>query len=763
MKASFFKSALLTLGAIAVLASCDLLKKDDVFVSVSAASTSFINGKANVVVSLSAVSGSNVEVSLSCDGNIPSDAVSFKSSVEVPAGSISTDVTVFVDVDKLSPGQYEANISIASVKGAKVDPSENSCSIFLAVQEPEDVRSVVSISNYSEAFTDGKASFTLSVDRASDADVIVNFVVVTEAEGFAAIPASALTFDNPAIIPAGSLSKEVNVTLDESAIQKGVSNYAVISISSVSDNATVSASKTKTYIEATAALTANLRSDWTVAFEGEYVHEGDTYNVISVGGVGENGSYYIFIYAKGIVDYYFPGDISAYVQMVEGLVSEALTSEEPYQIKTGETGWLYKPFSVGEYEIWLLGCTESGHLTGDYAVGSFKIEASAAQLEAYGKWIGEWNVTRQSKTDKWIISEDYPGASFIIQGIDGDSPVIADIQIYADYDAANDEIVLYTQDCDKTWTYQGTEYTISLVGMYQNSTKLVSGDFDLAVLSKTGENTAKITSGGSVTLSSGTYEVSGMTLFAHDTEGSGYVFNGQVFYLWPETMNKVVANDNDPVFNSYLGKWNIKRMDSEWDNEAKDYKPLGEVSDTWTFEPKLAGHSFTITGFEGFSDLSIVANYDEANGSFTVSEQSFTIGEYNLATLGIFYYPGNDSYPAGNYLWNEGAVIFSGKINGDTIALTPAPAGNYGDFIMYQLFQIADGSAYSYHEVGYDLPNTLTKAQASNTASRAPMKVSDKTRHKLSRGDSQIRRMSAPASGSYRGGDKLERHLPVKK
>ena len=246
MKASFIKSALLTLGAIAVLASCDLLKKDDVFVSVSAASTSFINGKANVVVSLSAVSGSNVEVSLSCDGNIPSDAVSFNSSVEVPSGSISTDVTVFVDTDKLSPGQYEANISIASVKGAKVDPSGNSCSIFLTVQEPEDVRSVVSISNYSEAFTDGKASFTLSVDRAADADVIVNFAVVTEADGFAAIPASALTFDNPAIIPAGSLSKEVNVTLDESAIQKGVSNYAVISISSVSDNATVSASKTKT-------------------------------------------------------------------------------------------------------------------------------------------------------------------------------------------------------------------------------------------------------------------------------------------------------------------------------------------------------------------------------------------------------------------------------------------------------------------------------------------------------------------------------------
>ena len=647
-----------------------------------------------------------------------------------------------------------------------MDPSKNTCSLKLIVEEdpvnPVVTPSVVSISNYSESFTDGKASFTLALDKAAEADVYVNFSVQTEVEGYAAIPASALTFDNPAIIPAGSLTKEVSVTLDVSAVQKGVSNYAVIVISSVSDNAVVASSKTKTYIEATAALTANLRSDWTVEFAGEYEREGVVYHDIEVKGVGEKDGYYIFPYPAGTVDYYFSGDMTAFVQAMEGVVAEVLGTEQAYQIKQGETGWLYKKFTVGEYEIWMLGCSESGHLTGDYATSTFKIEASAEVLEAYNKWLGEWNVTRQSKTDKWVITEDVPGAGFCIQGIDGDSSTIADIQVHADYDAANDQIVLYAQEC-KTWSYNGTDYTIALIGMYDNSTKLVTGDFDLAVITKTGENTATIKSGGTVTLSGGgTFDVTGMTFFAIPPSGNGYVFNGQVFYLWPETMTRIEANENDPVYNSFLGDWNIKRMGSEWDSDAKEFKETGEVSDTWTFSPKLAGHSFIISGFEGFSDVTIVADYDAASGTFSVSEQYLTVGEYNLGTLALFYYPGDAQYPADNYIWNGGATAFTGKQDGDTIKLTPGQAGSYGDFVMFQLFRIAENGYYNYHKDGYTLPNTLTKAAAPNAVGRKAMGKAQKAGYKLSKSSSQMQLMSAPATGCYRGGDRLERNLPLK-
>ncbi|MBR5906188.1 MAG: hypothetical protein IKZ51_07015 [Bacteroidales bacterium] len=765
MKASFFKSALLAIGAMAMLASCDFLKKEDVLVGFSSA-TPFADGTATLTVSLSSPASSNVSVSISCDGNLPNGGLTFSSPVEIPAGSTSGDCHLTLNEDKFSPGEYDAVFTIVSVKGAKVDPSKNTCSLKLIVEEdpvnPVVTPSVVSISNYSESFTDGKASFTLALDKAADSDVYVNFSVQTEVEGYAAIPASALTFDNPAIIPAGALSKEISVTLDESAVQKGVSNYAIIVISSVSDNAVVASSKTKTYIEATAPLAANLRSDWTVAFAGEYERDGVVYHTIEVKGVGENDGYYIFPYNAGTVDFYFNGDMTAFIKTMEEIVAEPLGTEQAYQIKKGSTGWLYQKFPVGEYEIWMLGCSESGHLTGDYATSTFKIEATPEVLAAYNKWLGEWNVTRQSKTDKWVITEDVPGASFCIQGIDGDNPTIADIQVYADYDAANDEIVLYTQDC-KTWSYNGTDYTIALIGMYENSTKLVTGDFDLAVISRTGDNSATIKSGGTVTVSGGsTFDVTGMTFFAIPPSGSGYVFNGQVFYLWPETMTRIEAIENDPVYNAFLGDWNIKRMNSEWDDSANAFKETGEVSDTWTISPKLAGYTFYISGFEGFSDVVIVADYNAASGSLSVSEQSFTIGEYKLATLALFHYPGDAQYPAGDYLWNGGATAFTGKVEGDSIKLTPGKAGDYGDFVMFQLFQLENDYYYNYHGDGYVLPNTLTKAAAPNAVSKKAMGKAQNAGYRLSKSGSQMQRMSAPATGVYRGGDKMERNLPLK-
>ncbi|MBR3075641.1 MAG: hypothetical protein IKH11_07830 [Bacteroidales bacterium] len=764
MKASLFRTALLTLAAVSMLTSCDLFnKKEDIFVGISASSPSFVDGKANIKVSLSGASSNPVSVSLGSEGNIPENALNVNYSAEVPAGSTSADIPVKVDVDKLPAGNYEITFSINSVTGGKVDPSKNSCSFSLSVQEVKADPSIVSISNYSESFTDGKASFTLALDKASDTDVTVNFTVQPEVDGYIAIPAAALSFDNPAVIPAGTLTKEVNVTLDLSAVQKGVSNFAVIVISSVSDNARIASSKTKTYIEANVELTANLRSDWSLAFAGEVQKEGNAYHGISVSGTGENSPYYIFAYQKGLVDGYFQGDMTTYVKTMEQIVAEALGTADAYQIKQGEKTWLYSLFPVGEYEIWLLGCTESGHITGDYATATFKIEATAEQLEAYGKWLGEWDVTRRDLTDKWVISENVPGASFFIQGIDGSNQLIADILVEADYDAANDQVVIYTQEC-KEWTNEGVKYMISLIGMYQNSTQLVSGDFDLAVIKKTGENTASITSGGQVTLSSGTFDVSGMTFFAAPVDGSasGYVFNSQVFYLWPETMTRVVANDNDEVYNSFLGDWTIKRMDSEWDETAQDFKETGEVNDVWTIAPKMAGRTFTISGIEGYSDIEIVADYDAASATFSVKEQYVKVGEFNIGFLGLFYYPGDAQNQAGTYIWDSGATVFTAKKEGDTLNLVPGQASSFGDFTMVQAFEIDNQGYYNLHADGYVLPNTLTKS----TGAKAP-KIAVKSNGKadvtkLSRKDVKVRRMSAPATGVYRKGDKLERNLPLR-
>lgn len=751
------RNVVLALGAIALLASCDLFKKDEVFVSISSDSPSFVDGKVTLKISLSPASSKEVQVTLSDSGNIPAGALSYAKAFPIPAGAAFANVDVEVDVDQVPAGVYSVTFAIAEANGAKIDPSAKECSVNLSIaaQAPPQVF----ISNSSEAFVDGKAKFTVALDRAINENVTVNFEVLTDVEGYLPVAAEALSFSNPATIPAGSTSAEVEVTLDESKVTKGVSQFAVIAIKSAV-NAELAATKTKAYIEATFPLAANKRSDWTVSFDGEVAAESGTAHGVSISGLGENDAYYLFIYQEGLVAKYFGEDVTKYIESMSGYVAEAMGTEDAYYIRVGSKQWLFNPFSVGNYEVWILGCNAAGYLTGDYGVGSFKIEPSAEVVEAYNKWLGEWNVSRQSVTDKWVISENVPGASFYIQGIDGTNSVIADIQVEADYDAANDAIVLYAQDC-KEWTYQNKTYTVGLLGLYAG-TNLVSGNFDLGTITRTGENAATITSGGSqVTLSSGTYEVSGMTFFAYDETGNGYVFNSQTFYQWPETMNKIVADNNDPVYNALLGNWNIKRNDSEWDKDASKYVQKGEVSDTWTIYPKVAGNSFYISGIEGYSDLVIVADYDKASGTFSVSEQSIAVGDYSFGFLGLFYFPGNANYQAGNYIYDDGAKLFTAKKDGDSIVLTSCPAGTYGNFLGMQTFRIDGEDYYDLHEEGYALPNTLTKATSSSAPRKAAKCAGKSGVNSFSSNNTQMRHVSAPARGTDNKGKRIERNLPV--
>ncbi|MBR4809458.1 MAG: hypothetical protein IK031_04180 [Bacteroidales bacterium] len=711
MKASFCKSALLALGAIALLASCNPKELDSVLVSISASSASFADGKVNLDLTLSGKASADVTVELASSGTVPAAALSFDKSVTVSKGSSSAKVPVSVDASGLSVGSYEAVFTIASASGAKVDASQNSCKVALEVKAEEVVPPTVSISNYSEAFSDGKASITLALDAAAKEDVTVTFEVKTEADGYVAIPAEALSFENPAKIPAGQLSKEVVVTLDLDAIPAGTTCYAVIAIASVSSNAQAAASKTKVYIEASKQLVPNYREDWNISYGGETEIDGTPADIISVSGMGQN-NYYVYVYSKGVVDHYFPNGVKDFLEYLESSVVEYINGGNEPVILTGDQDAPFNLLSVGNYEVWVVGCTEAGHINGDYAKYEFSKEATPEIIAAYSKWLGKWNVTRGNLTDEWTISEYIPGARFLIQGIDGDNPVISDIQIEAYYDASRDEIVLSTQEC-KDYSSGGKNYIINLVGLIEYSGNLspVTGDYDIAYVKRVDENNAQVVSAGKITLSGGgEFEVCGMCFFASDVDpnsNNGYVFNGQVFYSWPEDMSKIVANDNDPDYNALLGLWTIKRNHSTWDDVAQDFVDQGVVDDVWEITPMIAGDSFYITGFEGFSDVTAVAKYDSKTKSFTVREQDIEVGEYSLCLCGLFYY-GEDEY-----LYDFGATIFTASLDAGTgqINLTPGNAGNYGIFHGVQLFEYDEESEgyYSFHGEGYPLPNALTK------------------------------------------------------
>lgn len=412
MKVSFTKSLLLAFAAVAMLAACH--KQEPSRVGLNATAPSFVDGKVDIIVSLSAAAETNVGITLAASGTIPQSALTFEKNPTIAAGKTAVTVPVTVDASSLEPGNYQATFTIASVTGADINTAKQSATVDLAV-EAVAVVPEVSFSAYSEAFVDGKATISLALSQAIDSDVVVNFAVEEEMEGYELVPASALTFSNPVTIPAGSTSLEVNVAVDESVLESGVSYFAVISLSSVSENAKIAATKTKTYIEAKKNLAANARTDWSASYAGEQTDatSGDISSVIAVSGV--QGGYYTFVYSKGVVAEEFESITEYLVYMEEKAIGPAIGTANAYKVKTGDANWLYNRFDVGEYELWVLGCTEAGHLTGDYAHAEFSVAPSAAMVSAYDNWLGDWFLGRTAVT---IEEKNRSEVSFTIKAGD---------------------------------------------------------------------------------------------------------------------------------------------------------------------------------------------------------------------------------------------------------------------------------------------------------------------------------------------------------
>lgn len=131
--------SLIALATISLLTlvSCD--KKDDkndnsgLTVSLYAPDAAFSNGQTTLAVSLSDVAASAVKVTLAVsldvrEGYIPlaGDQLEFEETVTIPAGESGAETVVRIK-EGFDPGpdKYEAVITIASAKGAKVDSKDN--------------------------------------------------------------------------------------------------------------------------------------------------------------------------------------------------------------------------------------------------------------------------------------------------------------------------------------------------------------------------------------------------------------------------------------------------------------------------------------------------------------------------------------------------------------------------------------------------------------------------------------------------------------
>lgn len=689
-----------------MLAACNKEKDPVVNVSINATAPSFINGKVDLIVSLSGQAKSAVSASLAVSGNIPESALTINKKVNIAAGSTTVTVPVTVNADALDPGDYESVFSISSVTGAEVNASANSCKVALTVEAPVIIPEV-SIPSYSEAFDNNKASFKVALTQAIDSDVVVNFEVKTDLGEYEAVPAEALTFTNPVTIAAGATEVDVEVTVDPAGIAKGVSSFAVIAIASVSENATIASRRVQTYIEATSDIVANLRSDWSVTFAGEYTHSnGNTYHEIDAAGMGEDGTYYIFVYSKGVVADNFD-TLSEYLQyMEESVIGPAIGTDNAYQIKQGEEGWLYYMFGVGEYEIWLMGCTANGHITGDYTTSTFEIEPTAELLEAYDKWLGDW--VESNTGDVWTISEKVRGATFTITGVEGltDYPIEGEIN-------ANGELEIYCQTGIADVTVQGTACSLGFYGIDGEEGYYWNGDYVIATGALKDDGTVSITP-GTVSDGSHTYTLAFMRYIATKKEGSGgwYVSSSPV--ALPTTLEK--PQDATEAYSKWIGNYQIERKHVNFDEQTDEPIDTVIVTDTWRVEAGVSNKTYIIYGMEDLPDnygMQVKADFDEETGNMVLLGQklgTWTSSQTSTTYTDYLYAICDDKYV-------RTGVGFTAKFNADgNVDLIPDELDEY-NVIGIQYFYSSSTSLYIYNSFGYDLPNTLVPVNASPTSS----------------------------------------------
>jgi hypothetical protein len=128
---------------ISILALMELFtacQKDSVnvaMVSVNAAGEYFVNGEAELIISLSEAVGNAVNYDIKVSGTIPQENMEFNGKDVIPAGTSVVAVPVKVNTEGMEEGEYEAVFTMYSVIGASMDPEMKSVTILLNVISAE--------------------------------------------------------------------------------------------------------------------------------------------------------------------------------------------------------------------------------------------------------------------------------------------------------------------------------------------------------------------------------------------------------------------------------------------------------------------------------------------------------------------------------------------------------------------------------------------------------------------------------------------------
>lgn len=665
------KIAASLIAAAALLAGCDMLESvgSTPEVSISALNDSFDQqGEAVVQVALSSYALEEVTVVLSASGDLAS-AVTMEKAVKIGVASKTANVTVKIDLSQVKQDS-SVKVAISSATGATVG-SNKEVSIAVKAGAVAEEAAVVSIESDDEFAADATAHVTLKLNKALSTDVSVE-LAVKSSEEYATIPADALTFENPVVIKAGQTKAEITVTLNPASLVSG-DNYALIAVGNVSGNASAAKDANVTILY-TKAVTANLRSDWKVEFTGEYEEEGNVYHGITVSGVSDTQTYYLFVFDKGTIAANFDSTEEFLQYMETYVIGPNIGTENASRIKVGPETWLYYKLPVGGYEAVLAGCSESGHLTGDYASTEFDIEPSEEMKAIYEKYLGEWQLNNPKLT--WTISQKVYGASYTIDGVEGlDWPVEAIL---------NDDLQLeiYVQQVADSYSVKasdGNTYdcTVSLYGIDSdpNMGYYWTGDYVIAYGELDDDGNIQLT-GGTVSSSGNTYTL-GMMIYIAEAKSADKAFSITSNYCGLPNVLINPANipsEDTPVvsatFDQFIGNW-----------------LFGEYPIAVTAAEAENTYIFSIA--EGFECLA----YFE-DGAMTLYDQKFgeewehdTYGSCQDFIAGLFSYNGK-TYAY--YFYNNGqdfdkhTKIFTARLHeSGNITLEPGSC-EYGDYVGFR-------------------------------------------------------------------------------
>ncbi|MBR1706510.1 MAG: hypothetical protein IJ721_06960 [Bacteroidales bacterium] len=439
----------------------------------------------------------------------------------------------------------------------------------------------------------------------------------------------------------------------------------------------------------------------------------DTKAVIAVDASGEAGSYFMAIASKA--DFVAAGSNHSDF-LNKFALAELAKAPKTYSGSASEE--IDRP-AVGDYILYVIGVNTAGELNAAYSYVEFKVTKA---LSPYEKWLGTWSVPRGDYVDTWTITENVPGQSYTIVGIDGcdGTGQAPEVKIVATFDASDGSMSVATQACG---TYTASSYGEANLNLYGIGPQYYyTGNYKIFTGTLNDDDTATLTPG---TVKSGSVTLVGFFILIEPIEGSDkYVFNNNVETPLPNTITHLSQGEGSgeggggggegggSAYEKWLGSWSVD-------------------GGTLVISQDVANSSYSVSGF---ADFTIKAGFDASTGDLLFqgqyldeddtyeyyfagqdTDEYMELGDQSKSYLLARASLSSDGKSA-SIVSHEYDAVYSGTTYHEKIAMMTiwgVPTDEEDEYV------------YTFNGVlQVNVPGTMTKASGSNVVQRA-IRLSD--------------------------------------